>query len=331
MFSPWGWTRSRPGCGSRASPQPYTIMFWAPLAAEAAAEYRNGRAQTIILVGHSSGATVLPDMVARLDRLGVPVSSAIGLDSVFRTGLSGTRRALRQFLHRQWRRHAGREDKPVPGRAGECRRAKHTRYRAHHDREERDHPAEGDQPKSTASSSGRHRRKAAAAGEQARQSPGTKRRRHATDALLPFLAAAHGHASNSANSSAIDDVGASGPRRRLEVRRSGAETASPAAHANPRRLLRVIGPLLPPRMVGQLQSALAGPPAGRPMRRAAAPASAGRDRAAGARLLFRGALGPIFSRGMDRLTKRIEARRCPGRCLRVHHLRLSPQGDPRIP
>jgi len=32
---------------------------------------------------------VLPDMVERLDRLGAPVKLAIGLDSVFRTSLSG--------------------------------------------------------------------------------------------------------------------------------------------------------------------------------------------------------------------------------------------------
>src|ERR1700681_4379812 len=64
-------------------------LSWASLADEAAAEYRSGRTKTIILVGHSSGATALPDMVARLDRLGAPVKLAIGLDSVFRTSLSG--------------------------------------------------------------------------------------------------------------------------------------------------------------------------------------------------------------------------------------------------
>ena len=47
------------------------------------------RLKTIILVGHSSGATALPDMVAKLDQLGAPVKLAIGLDSVFRTKLSG--------------------------------------------------------------------------------------------------------------------------------------------------------------------------------------------------------------------------------------------------
>jgi hypothetical protein len=64
-------------------------LSWESLADEAAAEYRSGRTRTIILVGHSSGATVLPDMVARLDRLGAPVKLAIGLDSVFQTNLSG--------------------------------------------------------------------------------------------------------------------------------------------------------------------------------------------------------------------------------------------------
>lgn len=64
-------------------------LSWMSLADEAAAEYRAGRTKTIVLVGHSSGATALPDMVARLDSLGAPVKLAIGLDSVFRTSLSG--------------------------------------------------------------------------------------------------------------------------------------------------------------------------------------------------------------------------------------------------
>ena len=64
-------------------------MMWASIADEAAAEYKSGRIKTIILVGHSSGATCLPDIVARLDQQGVPVKLAIGLDSVFRTSLHG--------------------------------------------------------------------------------------------------------------------------------------------------------------------------------------------------------------------------------------------------
>ena len=65
------------------------FVSWSSLANEAAAEYRSGRVRNIILVGHSSGATALPDMVARLGQLGVPVKLAIGLDSVFRTKLAG--------------------------------------------------------------------------------------------------------------------------------------------------------------------------------------------------------------------------------------------------
>jgi hypothetical protein len=64
-------------------------VSWSSLADEAAAEYNSGRTKTIILVGHSLGATALPDMVARLDRLGAPVKLAIGLDPVFHTSLSG--------------------------------------------------------------------------------------------------------------------------------------------------------------------------------------------------------------------------------------------------
>jgi hypothetical protein len=64
-------------------------LMWASIADDAAAEYKSGRAKTIILVGHSSGATCLPDIVARLDQQGVPVKLAIGLDSVFHTSLAG--------------------------------------------------------------------------------------------------------------------------------------------------------------------------------------------------------------------------------------------------
>lgn len=76
----------------RAQGIPVTVAnfaSWSSLANEAAAEYRSGRIKTIVLVGHSSGATALPDMVARLNELGTPVKLAIGLDSVFRTSLNG--------------------------------------------------------------------------------------------------------------------------------------------------------------------------------------------------------------------------------------------------
>ena len=76
----------------RAQGVPVTVAnfaSWSSLADEAAAGYRSGKLKTIILVGHSSGATALPDMAAKLDQLGVPVKLAIGLDSVFRTSLKG--------------------------------------------------------------------------------------------------------------------------------------------------------------------------------------------------------------------------------------------------
>jgi hypothetical protein len=76
----------------RAQGIPVTVAnfaSWSSLADDAAAAYRSGRIKTIVLVGHSSGATALPDMVAKLDQLGAPVKLAIGLDSVFRTKLSG--------------------------------------------------------------------------------------------------------------------------------------------------------------------------------------------------------------------------------------------------
>src|SRR3954451_4558195 len=76
----------------RAQGIPVTVanfVSWSSLANEAASEYRSGRIKPIVLVGHSSGATALPEMVARLNELGTPVKLAIGLDSVFRTSLNG--------------------------------------------------------------------------------------------------------------------------------------------------------------------------------------------------------------------------------------------------
>src|ERR1700756_1775995 len=64
-------------------------MLWSSVANDAAAAYKSGKIKTIILVGHSSGATCLPDIVASLSAQGVPVKLAIGLDSVFHTSLTG--------------------------------------------------------------------------------------------------------------------------------------------------------------------------------------------------------------------------------------------------
>jgi hypothetical protein len=90
--------------GSRLEAQgiPVTVanfVSWSSLADEAATAYKAGRLKTIVLVGHSSGATALPDMIAKLNRLGVPVKLAIGLDSVFKTRLStGAERYINLYI-----------------------------------------------------------------------------------------------------------------------------------------------------------------------------------------------------------------------------------------
>jgi hypothetical protein len=90
--------------GSRLEAQgiPVTVanfVSWSSLANEAAANYKAGRLKTIVLVGHSSGATALPDMIAKLNQLGVPVKLAIGLDSVFKTKLTtGAERYINIYI-----------------------------------------------------------------------------------------------------------------------------------------------------------------------------------------------------------------------------------------
>jgi hypothetical protein len=90
------------GARLQAQGVPVTVanfMSWSSLADEAATAYKAGRLKTIILVGHSSGATALPDMIAKLNQLGVPVKLAIGLDSVFKTRLStGAERYINIYI-----------------------------------------------------------------------------------------------------------------------------------------------------------------------------------------------------------------------------------------
>jgi pimeloyl-ACP methyl ester carboxylesterase len=64
-------------------------LAWPSLAEQAAAEYKSGRTRAIILVGHSSGATAVTEMAARLNQLGVPVKLAIGLDPTSRMTTTG--------------------------------------------------------------------------------------------------------------------------------------------------------------------------------------------------------------------------------------------------
>jgi len=64
-------------------------LAWPTLAKQAAAEFKSGQTRTIILVGHSSGATAVTEMAARLSELGVPVKLAIGLDPTSHMTASG--------------------------------------------------------------------------------------------------------------------------------------------------------------------------------------------------------------------------------------------------
>ena len=119
-------------------------LSWASLADEAAAEYKSGRTKTIILVGHSSGATALPDMVARLDHLGAPVKLAIGLDSVFRTSLAGRVGRYINFYIANGNGEPVARTKQLHGELENVDVGR-IRYGAPHNRQERDHAAEGDQ------------------------------------------------------------------------------------------------------------------------------------------------------------------------------------------
>lgn len=62
---------------------------WPQLAENAAAAYKSGHVRTIILVGHSAGASATTRMAARLGELGVPVKLVIELDPIWHTAASG--------------------------------------------------------------------------------------------------------------------------------------------------------------------------------------------------------------------------------------------------
>jgi hypothetical protein len=64
-------------------------LSWSSVADSAAADYKSGKLRTIILVGHSAGATAVTSAAERLGQLGVPVKLAIGLDPLTRATASG--------------------------------------------------------------------------------------------------------------------------------------------------------------------------------------------------------------------------------------------------
>ncbi len=73
--------------GINASVENY--IAWDAIVNEAAAEYRSGQVQNIIIVGHSSGATAVTAVAARLGEMGVPVKLAIALDPTTRVFAAG--------------------------------------------------------------------------------------------------------------------------------------------------------------------------------------------------------------------------------------------------
>ena len=131
----------------RAQGIPVTVAnfaSWSSLAEEAAAAYKSGRIKTIVLVGHSSGATALPDMVAKLDQLGAPSEAGNRPGFSVSHQALGARGTLRKLLHCQRQRRAGRKDRAIPGQAREHQCAERSWRRAHVHRKEPDHAAEGD-------------------------------------------------------------------------------------------------------------------------------------------------------------------------------------------
>jgi pimeloyl-ACP methyl ester carboxylesterase len=73
--------------GINASVENY--LAWDAIVNQAAAEYRSGQTQNIIIVGHSSGATAVTAVAARLGEMGVPVKLAIALDPTTRAFAAG--------------------------------------------------------------------------------------------------------------------------------------------------------------------------------------------------------------------------------------------------
>ena len=92
IFSPWAWTKSRQGWNSKAFERAYPTIF-----SGHRSQTKRGIqewADTNNHFGRAFGATILPDMVERLDKLGAPVKLAIGLDLVFQTVSSGVLAAI---------------------------------------------------------------------------------------------------------------------------------------------------------------------------------------------------------------------------------------------
>jgi len=71
--------------------------FWESLAADAIQDCKSGRVSSIVLVGHSLGASAAVSMAEQLERAGVRVALIVTLDPVAKTAVPGNVRLLKNF------------------------------------------------------------------------------------------------------------------------------------------------------------------------------------------------------------------------------------------
>ena len=68
----------------------HSHLFWSTLADEAIDDYRYGRVDTIIIMGHSAGATNAVDMANKIGGAGVPVALVVALDPSMRATVNSS-------------------------------------------------------------------------------------------------------------------------------------------------------------------------------------------------------------------------------------------------
>jgi pimeloyl-ACP methyl ester carboxylesterase len=71
--------------------------FWESLATEAIQDCKSGRVSSIVLVGHSLGASAALSMAEQLQQAGVRVALIVTLDPVAKTAVPGNVRLLKNF------------------------------------------------------------------------------------------------------------------------------------------------------------------------------------------------------------------------------------------
>jgi pimeloyl-ACP methyl ester carboxylesterase len=72
-------------------------LFWNSLANEAMQDCRSGRVNSIVLVGHSLGASAVLSMAEQLQQAGLHVALAVTFDPVVRSAVPGNVHLMRNF------------------------------------------------------------------------------------------------------------------------------------------------------------------------------------------------------------------------------------------